>query len=175
MTTATAEFILEDECYLCDKRAWINDRGWCEACAGLAQHVSFQLRHRGRSRLRTKQRTVAQAERIFALVTDSYGISIDVERGDTWVAATMVEVEDDWERPVVERKRVDGYDLDDLDMGKLMLELVEQRSKVQLMTQMASVDPLSVQRLPAEHTQLNQLEKLVAEKEAWMEAQKEAS
>lgn len=176
----TVDATTDESCFLCQK--WfrpdqLNADGFCVECVDVYKHFRHQLKQKGSARIRTKQRTPEAAERMFKVIAQNMGVSRNIrfERGDTWVKAHLESgwVMDDVETiEPIKRGRYDGFVLADLDLGKLQVDLVNQRQRVAIMTQMATVDPLSVQRLPDEQATLVTLEKLVEEKKKWLAAKK---
>lgn len=140
-------------CVLCDQARELNDSGLCRnptspddprprynACEDLVAHLSRLLVKKGRARLRTNQRTPEEAQRILTFVAGQSGLSIDFEMGDSWVAAFPNS--DPVVRPIIDapRKVVQGFVIDDLDIGKLHLQHNEASRKASLYRQMAQVE-----------------------------------
>lgn len=144
------------ECALCGRESeLLSDDGLCRnptnpddprprinACEDLVDHISNSLRARGVARLRTKQRTPAEAKRILVYSARLRNLGVEIEEGDTWVRAELTdspmprETQELAEPPAV----VQGFKLDDLDISKLHLDLIEAKRKAALYTQMAQIE-----------------------------------
>ena len=139
-------------CVLCDQARPHNESGLCRnspdpddprprfnACEDLISHLHARLDRTGRAKLRTKKRTEVEAKRL--LTYAARDIPIRFETGETWVLAVV-----DGEAPPLQResnaprKVVDGFIIDDLDIGKMHLDRIEATRKANLYRQMAQVE-----------------------------------
>lgn len=165
-------------CVLCDQDRPLNDVGLCrnptnpddprprfDACEELVMHLSSRLAQTGRARLRTNQRTVVEAERLLAYAAMDLPIRFEV--GDTWVAAIV-----DGEAPKLEkrtdapRKIIDGFIIENLDIGKMHMDLIEAKRKASLYREMAQVEDGWQEAAVEAQAAVKQLEELIA---AWEE------
>ena len=139
-------------CVLCDQDRPLNGDGLCRnspnpddpkprfnACEDLITHLASRLNKVGEARLRTKQRSEGDAKRILTYAASN--MSIRFETGETWVKAIV-----DGEAPKLERqpdaprKVVDGFVIDNLDIGKMHMDLIEAKRKASLYREMAQVE-----------------------------------
>ena len=139
-------------CVLCDQARPLNEDGLCRnspnpddpkprfnACEDLISHLASRLGMVGEARLRTNQRSEGDAKRILTYAASR--MPIRFETGDTWVKAIV-----DGEAPKLERQDnaprrvVDGFVIDNLDIGKMHMDLIEATRKASLYREMAQVE-----------------------------------
>lgn len=163
-------------CVLCDLERPLNVDGLCansdkpddprprfNACADLVSHLGSSLARTGRARLRTNERTSDEAKRL--LLYSSRDFTIRFEVGDSWVEA-FVDGEAEQEKPNLPqpRKVVDGFVIDNLDIGKMHMDLIEAKRKASLYREMAQVEDGWQEAAVEAQAAVKQLTELIA---AW--------
>lgn len=172
--------VVANACALCGEDRPLNNNGICansddprdprprfNACADLVRHLGSNLTRLGRARLRTSQRSEASARRLLTYSAHSAGFEIEVEVGPSWVAAFPtgnVEKAEKYVPP--KRHMVEGLVLEDLDIPKLHLQLVEERRKASLYREMASLEEGWEEAAVESQRSVVKIEKLIA---AWEE------
>lgn len=139
-------------CVLCELERPLNGDGLCansgnpedprprfNACADLVSHIGSSLARTGRARLRTNTRSSDEAKRL--LLYSSREFTIRFVDGDSWVEA-FVDGDAVQEQPVLAppRRVVDGFVIDNLDIGKMHMDLIEAKRKASLYREMAQVE-----------------------------------
>ena len=94
------------------------------------------------------------------------GLSVSFDVGDSWVEATLTDQDMEPDVEPVDRPVVNGFVLDDLDIGKLHLDLVESKRKSNLYQQMAQVEDGWADAAAKAQAEVKQLSELI---EAWEE------
>ena len=163
-------------CVLCDQARPHNEWGLCRnspnpddpkprfnACEDLVGHLHTRLDRTGRAKLRTKERTEGEAKRL--LTYAARDIPIRFEIGDTWVLALT-----DGDTPMLPketnapRKVVDGFVIDNLDIGKMHMDLIEAKRKASLYREIAQVEDGWQEAAVEAQAAVKQLTELIA---AW--------
>ena len=143
-------------------------RGYCPDCFGLLSHFAHQMAYKGGAKIRTKKRTVAEAEDLIRRAAAFGGIlEFEYAYEETAVRAIVVKTgELEFDRPTKPRSS-DGFALDDIDLNMLQMQVAESNVKIDLMDQLArlnnSVDP----ELEGMKDSRDRLVKLMEEKEEY--------
>jgi hypothetical protein len=151
---------MKKPCDFCSNKE--TEKGICTNCSGLLEHVQQKMKYQEQAKLRTKGRTIEEAEKILNFAAMKLGLDVAFEYLDSAVVATTTgkAISIPREEP---RTKIDGYVIEDLDPIRLEVELSNTRQRVSLLRQLAEVDEASVQRMPEELERLSELERLVKE------------
>jgi hypothetical protein len=165
-------------CVLCGEARDLDGSGLCRnssnpddyrprfnACADLIGHLGHRLTRSGRARLRTKARSPEAATRLLQFAAREAGVAVTLEVGESWVLATSTGESPTGDRAVaMPRRVVDGFVVDDLDIAKMHLDLIEAKRKASLYQEMAQVEDGWQEAAVEAHAQAARLTKLI---EAW--------
>jgi hypothetical protein len=106
--------------------------------------LTSRLVQTSRARLRTKARSPEDARRLLLYAARDAGVPVELQDGETWVLAVRsgddggLEVRETFHK--LPPKRVHGFTVDDLDIGKLHLDEIEAKRRASLYRQMAELE-----------------------------------